>query len=222
VHLALTQVRPVLPPERVPGLTAGGERFVSGPGALVARLTAGKIPQSEILAEWNAQIEKALAWGLPISHLDSHQHLHVLPLVRGVLRELAERHGIKKIRLPRLGGPSRSAGEWLKAVGIDAFSRAARPMLAGLAWPDRFWGLACSGDLNRENLMAILRELTAGSHELMCHPADSDLTMRQAYDWHYQWDAELAALCDPAVLARVKIMGLRLGNFHDLAKPGGS
>lgn len=217
VHLALTQVRPVLPPERLPGLCAGGDSFADGPGKLIARLAAGRIPRAEIVAEWSAQIERALATGLTVTHLDGHQHLHVLPALRDIFAELAGRYGIGKVRLPGLSGPSRSPGEWLKAAGIATAARLARPAFAGLSWPDRFWGLACSGDLHRENLLAILRSITAGSHELMTHPADFDPAMRQGLVWDYHWETELAALCDPAVVELVWASGLRLGNYRDLA-----
>ena len=216
VHLALTQVKPILPPERIPGLTGDTGAFPAGPRQFVTRLMSGRIHADEIRAEWTAQIERALALGVRISHLDGHQHLHVLPGVARIFREVAEKFGIRAMRLPRLGGPSRSPQEWLKGLAIQLAQRYARPSLHGLIWPDAFWGLACSGDLTRARVLTILQALTPGAHELMTHPATDHAVMARDHHWGYHWQTELEALCDPAALDLVKTRGITLGNFHDL------
>jgi len=215
VHLALTQVKPVLPPERIPGLASGGA-FPTGPRQLIGRLAAGRIPADEMRAEWTAQIEKALSLGVRVTHLDGHQHLHVLPGVARIFREVAEKFGIRAMRLPRLGGPSRSPQEWLKALAIHGAQRLTQPVLRGMKRPDRFWGLACSGDLTRERITAVFNALAPGTHELMTHPATEDMTTSRGYAWGYHWPTELAALCDLEVLDLAKRRGIDLGNFGDL------
>jgi predicted glycoside hydrolase/deacetylase ChbG (UPF0249 family) len=218
VHLALTQIRPVLPAARAPGLTGGGEAFPAGPAALARRLFAGRISEAEILAEFTAQIERAKDLGVRISHVDSHQHLHLLPGVRRPFVEAAKKFGIRRMRLPRLGGPVRAAGEWVKAAAIVAARGTAGGSFAGMIWPDKFWGLACSGELTRGRLLAILAALRPGVNELMTHPAAADPAMRAQFaSWNYRWEDELAALCDPAAAALVEKRGVRLGNFHDLS-----
>jgi hopanoid biosynthesis associated protein HpnK len=220
VHLALTQVAPVLPAAQVPSLIGGGEHFLSGPRQFAQRLLAGRIVRGEILAEFVAQLERARDLGIRISHVDSHQHLHLLPVVRNAFVEAAQKFGIQKMRLPRLGGPARSLQEWLKALVIDACRRTGGSAFRGLSHPDKFWGLACSGDLTRARLLAILEALTPGAHELMTHPAAFDPAMHAQFVWGYRWEDELAALCDPAAAAAVERRGVRLGNFHDLATAG--
>jgi hopanoid biosynthesis associated protein HpnK len=215
VHLALTQLTPVLPPARVPSLAPDG-RFPAGPGPFVRRLLAGRIARAEIAAEFAAQIERVRGLGVRITHLDSHQHLHLLPVVRDAFVETARRFGIGCMRMPGLGGPSRSAGEWVKALAIVAARTTAGSAFAGLRRPDRFWGLACSGELTRERLLTILDSLGPGTHELMTHPAAPDPAMAARFVWGYCWEAELAALCDPAVIETVERRGIRLGNFSDL------
>ena len=216
IHLALTQVRPVLPPSKIPALMSGRDLFPAGPREIVARLIGGKIPQSEILAEFSAQMDKALDLGLRITHLDSHQHLHLLPKVRDAFMEIARKYKIAKMRLPRLGGPVRSYGEWLKAVAIAAHSRLYARTFDGMIYSGKFWGLAASGDMNRERLLSILRALGPGTHELMTHPAAFDQSMHDSWHWDYHWEDELSALTDPNVLALVKSRSITLANFIDL------
>ena len=55
----------------------------------------------EVKNELSAQIEKILDCGIKISHIDSHQHLHVLPKIFDLTLELANHYKIKFIRFPK-------------------------------------------------------------------------------------------------------------------------
>ena len=46
-------------------------------------------------------MEKIMATGLPIDHLDSHQHLHVLPQIWSIVQSLMMKYGIHRLRIPR-------------------------------------------------------------------------------------------------------------------------
>lgn len=54
-----------------------------------------------VLAEWSAQVERALALGVPISHLDSHHHIHTEPRLFRVLKRVQQRFSIRRIRITR-------------------------------------------------------------------------------------------------------------------------
>jgi predicted glycoside hydrolase/deacetylase ChbG (UPF0249 family) len=49
--------------------------------------------------EFSQQIEKLLAMGVNISHIDSHHHVHTLPWLFPVLKQLQYRYGIRKVRI---------------------------------------------------------------------------------------------------------------------------
>src|SRR3954470_23864291 len=48
--------------------------------------------------ELRAQIERVLATGLPVTHLNGHQHLHMWPRVFVIVEQLASEFGIGYVR----------------------------------------------------------------------------------------------------------------------------
>jgi predicted glycoside hydrolase/deacetylase ChbG (UPF0249 family) len=66
-----------------------------------------------IFAEWCAQIGRGLAAGVPFSHIDSHQFVHTVPRLFGVLKRIQKKFHIRKVRLTpnRHYFPTITAGE---------------------------------------------------------------------------------------------------------------
>lgn len=54
-----------------------------------------------VYRELCAQIERVAALGVPISHLDSHNHVHTRPLFFPVLKEIQRRYHIRAVRLAK-------------------------------------------------------------------------------------------------------------------------
>ncbi len=80
VHLNVTRGRPILPPEEVPSLVTNSGQFFSL-SQFLWRFFRGRIRFEEVRAEWKAQIEKIRSFGVSISHLNSHEHVHLLPFL---------------------------------------------------------------------------------------------------------------------------------------------
>jgi predicted glycoside hydrolase/deacetylase ChbG (UPF0249 family) len=85
----------------------------------------GRLVQDEVRAEFDAQIRVVRDAGIKVSHLDSHKHLHQLPGVGAVAAELAETHGIERVRC------TRESGLWPRGLSPSrALSRLVRMTLA--------------------------------------------------------------------------------------------
>src|SRR5579883_696956 len=54
--------------------------------------------QIDLESNIRGQIEAALATGLRISHIDGHKHVHIIPAVLRILREVAPKYGIRGLR----------------------------------------------------------------------------------------------------------------------------
>jgi hopanoid biosynthesis associated protein HpnK len=198
VHLALTGQRPLVPPERVRSLVDGDGKFPGDVFRLAARLLRHGLVPSELEFELDAQIRRVRESGLTISHLDGHQHVHVLPGVAPIVAALARAHGIGRVRYPaeavrgymlRDLRHARRLAEQLVLRQVCAKSS-----LYALRRADTFAGFHSCGRLDEMNLLTLLRHLPDhGRVELMCHPGTDDHAGTFGH-WRYAWSRELAAL----------------------------
>ena len=223
VHLTLVGERPLSPPHEVPTLLGRDGALLPGWPAFVRRYAVGAISLGEIERELRRQVERALAAGLAVVHLNSHQHLHALPGIFAVAVALAREHGILFVRLPAASGMRLGAGP--RAAQIAALGwiarRAARQMgsVGGVFIGSQTLGIAEAGHLTRERLRRLLPAVGAAA-ELVCHPGTDDPALAATYRWGYRWGRETAALCDPAVREDLDEAGVELTSFRRLGAAG--
>jgi hopanoid biosynthesis associated protein HpnK len=218
VHLTLTEQQPVA--ESVPSLVCADGRFAPHAVDFAKRSLRGAIALGDVHKELDAQIRRALAHGVRPTHLDGHQHVHVLPGVARVVAELAREHGIRAVRVPT----ERPRGYMLKDLG--GLKRLAEQIALGvfgslsplkhLRRVDRFVGFYFGGRLNEGNLRTVLERLPARKTvELMCHPGLEDPQSRYGH-WNYAWAAETAALTSPRIRELIDAHGVRLIGYRDV------
>ena len=221
VHLTLVGARPVA--SAVVSLVDGEGNFCASYPVFLRRYLQGSIKRAEVEQELTAQIEKVTQAGIRPTHLDSHQHLHVVPGITGMVLDLARRFAIAAVRIPAeplgfFGGMSPSVGRVVGRSGLTVlaglFRR--RALAAGLKAPDHFFGMLAGGQLNETALQNILQRLPAGTSEIMCHPGRPDAALARQYSWGYHWGDELAALCAPRARRILQENGVRLISFREL------
>jgi hypothetical protein len=78
IHLTLVGEAPLSDPAALPTLAPGG-RLPHYFTTLFRRLLLGRIAHDEIEREMTAQVARAVDAGIRVSHLDSHQHVHLHP-----------------------------------------------------------------------------------------------------------------------------------------------
>jgi len=219
VHLSLVGGRSVAPIPEVAGLAARDGSLPPSYGAFLRDCALRRFGVRELRAEIEAQIARVLAAGIRPTHLDSHQHLHLLPGVLDVAIDAAKSAGIPVIRLPC----ERAAigGRRLGRSALSILCRQAAPKLrkAGIHFADHFFGFGVSGRLDDGKLAQILGCLGPGVNELMCHPGFGDPETGERYPWGYQWDKEAAALCSAHISRRVEELGVRLAAFGQAWSP---
>lgn len=148
-----------------------------------------KLPVARIAREIRAQMQKVLDTGLLVTHVNGHQHLHLMPALFGITRDLAEENGIHYIRrVDDRGG----RGRFIRRASIRALNVLGRRVPGT---NDRTIGVMEAGHLTASRIIDLLFAVD-GVTELVTHPGVGV----DAYShWRYAWDEETRALCDPAV-----------------------
>jgi predicted glycoside hydrolase/deacetylase ChbG (UPF0249 family) len=213
VHLTLVGEAPVSSPDALPTLAPAG-RLPGGYAALFRRLLFRQVHIAEIELELNAQVARVRDAGLEVSHLDSHQHVHLHPSLLPVTFRVARRFGIRALR----AAPSVDALVGLRPAVLALFAHRAarRARQEGLKVPDAVLGLAETGGLSEERLLRVLDRLPPGTSELVCHPGAGDAAIGTAYGWHFHWDDEAQALTSSRVRESLERHGVRLVRYRDL------
>ena len=201
IHLTLVAERPVLPPAQISSLIGENGYLLPDHVAFIRRYMAGGINTDHIYAECEAQILLAEKMGIHLTHIDSHQHLHVLPGVVGTILSLAKKHGFTKMRLPAepflfKGGYPASVGRYVAKCGLTTCARIAKSEIRcnGITTPNSFFGMLAGGHLYTPHFLAILQELPDGVSEIMVHPGTNNRILDDIYHWNYHWEEELASV----------------------------
>ena len=221
VHLTLVEESPLTDASRLGGLVTREGLFPKSHKGLLARAASGWISRSAVRHELGAQVERVLEAGIRPSHLDAHQHVHLLPGIWPVVVELATEHGIPWVRVPRfapIGVGAPSAILAALRLGMNALQRIRRDSLGSLRAPYATPALGLSGHLTIDAILAGLHDMPEGNvAELVTHPGVTTPALQARYDWGYDWSGETAALTDPKLREALRRDGFTLRSFSGMA-----
>ena len=223
IHLTLVGERPVASPDDVPSLVDQEGRLPRFYPQFLRQLLQRSVSLQDVRTELTAQVERVLAAGINPTHLDSHQHMHVVPGIIDIVLDLANLYKIPAIRIPDepflfFGGFQATPGRFIGRGGLTALSRIARnkAVKRGIAVPRHFYGMLAGGFMIEKNLLAIIDTLPQGVTEIMMHPGDDDDAMMRHYGWQFSWQKELVAVTGQALQNRLAERGIELITFREL------
>lgn len=223
LHLSLVQGKAVLPPSQIPGLVNEAGCFSDNPVAAGMRYFFDKGLYKPLLREIEAQIERVVEAGIPLSHVDGHLNIHLHPTVFGFLTELMPRYGITSFRLSRERlthnlrfDRQRRLGKTVERVIFGSLAGHALPELdrLGIRYAGEVKGVLNSGRMTEEYLLNIIEGLNDGLTELYFHPGilpDAEITRRMP---DYRHEEELSAIVSPAVRQRLRELDISVQNYR--------
>ncbi len=221
IHFTLANGYPVLPPEEIASLETEDGVFYDDYMAFLKRYVRGRVRLSEIRSELAAQLRKVEMAGLKPTHVDSHQHLHHVPGILGIVLDLASAAGIRAMRASRaslLEGEAGGLGQLAGRLGLGALAHFAafRAGRQGFSMPDHFAGIVAGEAVSESHLMGILEHLGAGTTEVMLHPGTENEVLQRDCLWQHDFEAELQAVISPRILEKLRENGIEAVNFRSL------
>ncbi len=222
VHLTLVGSRPVSQ-HNIGSLLNRNGSFWDDYLTFTRHYLQGRINTAHIETELSCQLQKTVAHGINISHLDSHQHLHVLPGFPRIVSRLARKFGVTKIRIP--AEPIflfyATNHSWRKSLNRTLLTTCAQGVRSqyqsnGLRSPEHFFGMLSGGQTTEPALLSIIDQLPNGTSEIMVHPGRDNTRLNAVFHWNYHWWEELEALRSAATFTRLHERGVQLINYWDL------
>jgi chitin disaccharide deacetylase len=205
IHFNLSEGKPLSSGLRL--LTAPDGHFLGKKPAqrLLVRQGDSEL-EREIRSELGAQIAVFQNAGIPIDHLDGHQHVHVFPAAVRLCSEAAREHGIRWIRVPEEPENEPESVPLFPEIIEEAHffsghAKSARPVFraSDILSTDHFRGLYLKGRLPDSLWLEFLESIPDGITELMVHPghAAGDHTVSPFSGFSTSdREKELAALID--------------------------
>ncbi len=230
-HVVLVDGRPVSDPAAVPSLVdpRATDRFRSRVPRLALAAIRGKLSEKEIYQEVSAQLERLISQGISLSHVDSHQHSHILPVVARAVLKAASEHGIRAFRNPfepawavaasRSSWSLRSASRSFQVTLLRTWKGRLAGIVSryGLSTPDGSIGIAATGFLDRKLFARLLHAMPDGTWELITHPGYHDRDLAAATTRLKESRAvEFQLLSSPETRRMIEKHGIALISYREL------
>lgn len=223
IHLNITLGKPVLPPEEIPTMVNKKTGEFWNEDQILSHIA--DMSYEDVKKEVHAQIERFIETGVPLDHIDYHNHLLALYTpYHQIVREEALRLNVpvrnpvpystyKKIKVSSGGGDSAAISKMIvygmlhpfkaipmmKKVGPAAFIEQDKiTRESGIKTPDWFVDVFYENS-TPEIFLSILDQLPEGLSEIMCHPGSSE--------------SEIKILTDPEIKEKLLEKEIELTDF---------
>ncbi|KJJ84239.1 YdjC-like protein [Candidatus Omnitrophus magneticus] len=203
-HLTLSgNFAPVTKGKELTVLRDNKKMFPYGYQEFLTRYLFKKIGKARIHEELSSQLQRIKETGLKITHIDSHEHIHILPAIFDVIINLAKTFNVPYIRIPFESGVIARENFTLKNFsrycalrGIFLFSRE-NIKYSNLKHNSFFWGHFHSGNITENVFNYMISNLNEGCHELAIHPALFNPEFIKQEPWHKNSHKELKLFENP-------------------------
>lgn len=225
LHIVLVEGNSVLPPDAIPDLVNARGEFSNHLVRTGFKYFFYPGIRKQLEAEIRAQFKAFQNTGIPLDHVNAHNHLHLHPTVLGLIVKAGKEFGLKAVRLPN-EPPIRS---W-RASGKGLGSRIITwiflyPWLAimkrilhrsHIRYNDSLFGMADSGAMSLDLVLRFIQNLPSGITELHFHPATRRSREIDATMPGYLHEDEFRALTSDRLLKALQDAGIRRLAFSDI------
>lgn len=181
LHLNLTNEIPAARPEDIPLLVDADGKLKNGfVKLLLLSIFRPRKFATEVEKEIRAQVQKYVATGLKMAHIDGHRHVHLIPAVFKILRKIQTEYAVPRVRVmnENLFNTIRQnkSKSWLFDGGLIKYS-----ILRFLTWWNGynsdvyFYTILFTCKISREQFQNIKIPQGYKAVEIMIHPGHPEI-----------------------------------------------
>jgi predicted glycoside hydrolase/deacetylase ChbG (UPF0249 family) len=237
IHLSLTWGKSVLPANQIPLLVDKNGYFFPSYLRLIILSITNQNFLKQVENEFDAQINKLSQLGIGIDHINSQQHVHMIPSLFSIVQKLAQRHRVKYVRysnenfflvtnFPEIVIPFLNMNIvkflLMKVFSLFIYLPARRRV--------NFIGLLYTTKTDKKVLHYILEHVDNKLSEVLLHPAYFQISKsdKKFFDYNKQKClgfmkdpsrvVELTALTNPNLKSLISTRNIKLVSYRDLSK----
>ena len=222
-HLTLTENYPPVNPGtyKIKGFLSKKGHFPSGYINLALKLYFGKIKRQALKDELRLQVENIRNEGFVITHMDSHEHVHMLSDVWKIALELCREFTIPFIRIPfeslTVFKIDFTLKDMARSTALRFFSKKAYRALQGfqVCSSDAFLGHFHSGRITGDTLSFMADNIPEAITELVVHPAAYSQELLRENPFYKNGPIETKALMSGQWREKLSTLGINLISHAD-------
>jgi predicted glycoside hydrolase/deacetylase ChbG (UPF0249 family) len=181
LHFNLTQGKSISSAAEIPSLVDGSGHFHNR-SRFEKKMILGKIRLNDLKKEFTAQFDRFNDFGLEMTHIDSHHHIHVFPSIFKIASNYARKVSLP-LRMPWVSfqflTPTiriKSLGSLLKKLLLNGLMlKVKNGSLVGIRTPDTFISIhdyiPFPLRIEYRHYSNLIRSAPVGITEMMVHPA---------------------------------------------------
>jgi len=164
--------------------------------------------------EINTQISKILDNNFSISHLDSHQHTHLFPMLSSIFFDCCKKYKINYLRYPVAFKKN------FRSTYFSFFSNILKyRMINNKMKTIKTIGFDWDNGIDFENFKKTIEKLSnrISAVEIICHPGFIDENSKKKFShWNFQsWDKDIKTLEN--IKEHLKHNNIPITNYHELS-----
>ncbi len=185
---------------------------------------AGSISAGHIRTELRSQIKRISDEGLKVTHIDSHEHIHMFPGIFRMVLNIADEFKVPYIRIPVESSgiikKSFSARDLVRHLAIKSMTMYGNRLMAEThhVSSEAFCGHYHSGRITDDIFCHILESLCEGTSEIAFHPGVFTDGETERSSFHRAAALEYSTLMNGSWKDRANELGIKLIAHSDIQR----
>lgn len=198
VHLTLTCGKPILE-NKVSSLINENGYFYKLSDIEGKKININK---DELYAEWKEQINRLYSYGVELSHIDSHHHVHTFEEINEVASKISKKYNL----------PIRNCKDIKDSNGINFLDLCNYSPIRDMSHKYLSVRKECFEVIESN----ILNNINFEKSEAMCHPAFLDSLLLEGSSFNIARIREVDILCDPHMKELINKYEIKLCNYNNI------